>query len=142
MVGDKDDTIELRNVAEESSEVIDNSALFLKNKARTGYRGTPLNDQVLVQRFEREVISTLVIPDSAKEKSDMGLVISSGPGLVSQYSGARSVLSVKAGDLVLYDKFAAVGQEITLVNEEGYEQEFLILREQDIMLTLEEFEIK
>ena len=87
----------------------------------------PLQDRVIVKRVKEEEKTKggIIIPDSAKEKPIEGEVIAVGNGKV-QEDGTLRKLDVKAGDRVLFGKFA--GTEIKL---DG--QEHLILREDDIM---------
>jgi len=91
----------------------------------------PLSDRVVVQAEEAEekTSSGLFIPDSAKEKPQRGTVISVGPGRVE--NGTKIDMTVKTGDTILYGKYA--GTEITI---EG--QEYLIMRESDILGIIEE----
>ena len=89
-------------------EIVDNSALFAPKKPEIYYRGKPLNDRILIKRIERASGSSLVIPDSARGKSDTGIVVSVSP---------VSKLGLEPGALILFDKFAAVGQEIDLLDE-------------------------
>lgn len=87
----------------------------------------PLQDRVLIKRVQEEQKTKggIIIPDTAKEKPIEGEVIAVGNGKV-QEDGTVRKLDVKAGDRVLFGKFA--GTEIKL---DG--QEHLILREDDIM---------
>ncbi len=87
----------------------------------------PLHDRVLVKRVEAEekTASGIIIPDSAKEKPQEGEVIAVGPGKVLD-NGTKVELAVKAGDKVLFSKYA--GTEISLDDEE-----YLIMREDDIL---------
>lgn len=87
----------------------------------------PLNDRVLVKRLESEekTAGGLYIPDTAKEKPSKGEVIAAGPGKVAE-DGKRVAMAVKAGDLVLFNKYA--GTEIKL---DGVEH--LVMREDDIL---------
>ena len=87
----------------------------------------PLQDRVLVQRCKSEerTASGIIIPDSAKEKPMEGIIISTGPGKYLD-NGNRVELTVKAGDRVLFTKYA--GTEVKLADEE-----FLIMREDDIL---------
>lgn len=122
--------------AEEPEELhshVDNSALFAKKKPTHYFKGKPYGDNVLVRRIERESTSSIIIPDAARSKSDTGIVTAVGAGL--------NDASIRPGDLILFDKFASVGQEITLSDEEGNEVEHLMLREHDILLGLEKIEI-
>ncbi len=91
----------------------------------------PLNDRVVVKRMEEEqkTAGGIIIPDTAKEKPIQGEVIAAGSGRVME-DGTRRPLDVKAGDRVLFGKYA--GTEVTL---EG--QEVLIMREDDILAIVE-----
>ncbi|MBA2422737.1 MAG: co-chaperone GroES [Chitinophagales bacterium] len=81
----------------------------------------PLADRVLVRPADAEEKSKggIIIPDTAKEKPMKGQVIAVGIGKKDE------PMTVKAGDTVLYGKYA--GTEITIENEE-----YLIMRESDI----------
>ena len=85
----------------------------------------PLADRVLVQPSTPETVTKggIIIPDTAKEKPQKGIVVSAGPG--KKYEP----VTVKVGDSVLYGKYA--GTEITV---DG--QEYLIMREADIFAIL------
>ena len=87
----------------------------------------PLNDRVLVKRLESEekTAGGLYIPDTAKEKPSRGKVVAAGPGKLAD-DGKRTALAVKAGDLVLFNKYA--GTEISIDGEEH-----LVMREDDIL---------
>ncbi|MBM3940515.1 MAG: co-chaperone GroES, partial [SAR202 cluster bacterium] len=69
--------------------------------------------------------SGLVLPDTAKERPQEGKVVAAGPGRVTD-DGKRVALDVKAGDRVIYSKFAG-----TEFKEDG--EEYLILSERDIL---------
>ncbi len=83
---------------------------------------TPLHDRVIVKPAAAEEKSAggIIIPDTAKEKPQRGTVLAAGPGKKDE------PVTVKAGDTVLYGKYA--GTEITV---EG--QDYLIMRESDIL---------
>ncbi len=87
----------------------------------------PLGDRVVIKTIEREEITKagIVLPDTAKEKPQEGKVIAVGPGKLSD-DGKRIAMDVKAGDIVIYAKYA--GTEIKLD-----EEELIILREADIL---------
>ena len=91
----------------------------------------PMNDRVLVLRVEGEkkTAGGIIIPDTAKEKPQEGKVVSVGPGKVDD-NGKRAVPDVKAGDRVLFSKYA--GTEIKI---DGVEHVFM--REDDILGVLE-----
>jgi chaperonin GroES len=90
----------------------------------------PLNDRVLVKRTEEIQMTKggIYIPDTAKEKPIEGKVVAVGSGKVSD-SGERVALTVKAGDRVLFGKYA--GTEIKVEGEEH-----LMMREDDILAIL------
>ena len=87
----------------------------------------PLNDRVLVKRLaeEEKTAGGLFIPDSAKEKPTRGKVIAVGSGR-SNDDGVRKPLDVKAGDQILFGKYA--GTEIKV---DGVEH--IILREDEVL---------
>ena len=87
----------------------------------------PLHDRVLIKRIEEgeTVKGGIIIPDSAKEKSQEGEVIAVGAGKMLE-NGAIAALEVKDGDRILFGKYS--GTEIKL---EG--QDYLILREDEII---------
>ncbi len=87
----------------------------------------PLQDRIIVERIDEEETSKggILIPDTAKEKSQAGKVVAVGKGRVLE-NGKIQKLDVKKGDQVLFSKFA--GTEITLEGEER-----LILREDDVL---------
>ena len=87
----------------------------------------PLHDRVLVKRIEEEQKTKggIIIPDTAKEKPQMGEVIAAGGGRKTE-DGEVIPLDVKKGDKVLFSKYS--GNEIKI---EGVE--LLIMREEDIL---------
>lgn len=91
----------------------------------------PLQDRVIVKRVQEEEKTKggIIIPDSAKEKPIEGKVIAAGNGKV-QEDGKVRPLDVKAGDRILFSKYA--GTEIKIEGEEH-----LIMREEDILGVIE-----
>jgi chaperonin GroES len=87
----------------------------------------PLQDRVIVRRLEEEEKTEggIIIPDTAKEKPMEGRVVAVGKGKVLE-DGKVAPLEVKAGDRVLFSKYA--GTEVKLDGEEH-----LIMREDDIV---------
>ena len=92
----------------------------------------PLNDRILVKRLAEETKTAggLFIPDSAKEKPARGEIIAVGHGKLDD-SGKRVALEVKAGEKILFGKYA--GTEIKLDGEEH-----IILREDDVLAVIED----
>jgi chaperonin GroES len=81
----------------------------------------PLADRVLVEPSpaEEKTAGGIIIPDTAKEKPQRGKVVAAGSGKKDE------PMTVKAGDTVLYGKYA--GTEITIDGKD-----YLIMRESDI----------
>ncbi len=93
----------------------------------------PLADRVVVETLEEEEQTfaggKLVLPETAKEKPQKGVVLAAGPGRLDD-DGKRVVMDVKVGDQVLYAKYA--GTEVKL---DG--RKLLILKESDILAIVE-----
>lgn len=88
----------------------------------------PLNDRVLIQRLDiddQKSSGGIIIPDTAKEKPQKGEVMAVGEGRLDD-DGKRTPLAVKAGDKVLFGKYA--GTEVKIDGNE-----YLIMREDDIL---------
>jgi len=91
----------------------------------------PLQDRIIVKRLESAEVTKggIIIPDSAQEKPMEGKVISVGNGKLND-DGKRIAPDVKAGDIVLFSKYA--GTEVKIDSEEH-----LIMREDDILGVIE-----
>jgi chaperonin GroES len=91
----------------------------------------PLGDRVVIQPSPREEMtkSGIVLPDTAKEKPQEGLILSVGPGRILD-DGTREKMDVKKGDRVLYAKYA--GTEFKVDSDE-----LLILSQKDILAIVE-----
>ncbi len=87
----------------------------------------PLHDRVLLRRIEQDekTAGGIIIPDSAKEKPMEGEIVAVGSGARDE-SGKLNPLDVKAGDRVLFSKWA--GTEVRLNGED-----LLVMKESDIM---------
>ncbi|MGH7611296.1 MAG: co-chaperone GroES [Candidatus Dormibacteria bacterium] len=88
----------------------------------------PLADRVVVKPLEREETtkSGIVLPDTAKEKPQEGLVEAVGNGKYNEQTGQRVAMDVSVGDRIIYAKYS--GSEIKID-----EQDYLILSERDIL---------
>lgn len=85
---------------------------------------TPLFDNVLIEPLEAEqkTASGIIIPDTAKEKPQMGKVVAVGKGKTDK-DGKLVAIVVKVGDTVMYKKWGGNevkmdGKEMTLVSQE------------------------
>ncbi|MDX9788822.1 MAG: co-chaperone GroES [Desulfobacterales bacterium] len=92
----------------------------------------PMNDRLLVIRVEGEqkTAGGIIIPDTAKEKPMEGKIVATGPGKMGD-DGKRISMEVKAGDRVLFSKWA--GTEIKI---DGVEH--LFMKEDDLLGVLED----
>ncbi len=82
----------------------------------------PLADRVLVkpQEAEEKTASGIIIPDTAKEKPQKGVIVAVGPGTKDDK------MEVKVGDTVLYGKYA--GTELSLDGND-----YLIMKQSDLL---------
>ena len=90
----------------------------------------PLGDRILVKISEAEekTAGGILLPDTAKEKPQVGEVIQVGSGKRND-DGSTQPVEVKLGDQVLYSKYA--GTDIKLGSDD-----YVLLRESDILATL------
>jgi chaperonin GroES len=91
----------------------------------------PLGDRVVVEPIEQEEVTAggIVLPETAKEKPQQGMVLAAGPGARDE-DGKRIAMDVKVGDKVLYAKYA--GTEFKVDGKK-----LLILRESDLLAIVE-----
>ncbi|MGQ9833696.1 MAG: co-chaperone GroES [Candidatus Villigracilaceae bacterium] len=91
----------------------------------------PLGSRVVIEPIEQEEVtaSGIVIPDTAKEKPQQGVILAVGPGDRDD-NGKYIPMDVKVGDKVLFAKYA--GTEIKIDGKK-----FLILRESDLLAIIE-----
>lgn len=97
-----------------------------------GLKLRPLGDRVLVKPIEREtqLPSGLVLPETAKDKPQIGEVLAVGPGARTD-DGKRIPLDVQVGQKVAFPKYA--GTELKLNGEE-----YLLIQERDLLAIVEE----
>ena len=90
----------------------------------------PLGDRVVLKQLEAEQTtkSGIVLPGQEKEKPQQAEVIAVGPGGVIE--GKEVKMDVKAGDKVIYSKYA--GTEVKLEDEK-----FIIVKQSDILAVIE-----
>jgi len=91
----------------------------------------PLDDRVVIKqsKADEKTAGGILLPDTAKEKPQIGKIIATGPGKLLD-NGKRSKMSVKKNDKVIYAKY--IGNEIEIDREE-----YVILRESDILGIIE-----
>ena len=91
----------------------------------------PLGDRLVVKPSAREEMtkSGIVLPDTVKERPQEGTILAVGPGKVLD-DGKREPMDVKAGDKVLYAKYA--GTEFKIEGDD-----LLIVSQKDILAIVE-----
>ncbi len=91
----------------------------------------PLGDRIVVKLIEEleRTKGGIVLPDTAKEKPQEAEVMATGPGARNE-QGERIPMDVKVGDRVVFAKYS--GTEYKQDDEE-----YLILRESDILAVVE-----
>ncbi len=91
----------------------------------------PLHDRVVIKRVEEERLSAggIVIPDSATEKPDRGVVVSVGTGKIAENGDVRA-MSLKQGDTVLFGKYSGTAVKLD-------DTELLIMSEDDVIAVIE-----
>ena len=91
----------------------------------------PLGDRVVLKQFEAEETkaSGIILASKAQEKPQQAEVIAVGPG--GMVDGKEVTMHVKAGDRVIYSKYA--GNEVKMGDEE-----YIIVRQNDILAIVEE----
>ena len=98
----------------------------------TSTKLSPLGDRVVIKPTPREEMtkSGIVLPDTAKEKPQEGVILAVGPGRILD-DGKREQIDVKKGQKVLYAKYA--GTEFKVDGDE-----LLIVSQKDILAVVED----
>ena len=91
------------------------------------------DDRVLIKpaAAEEKTKGGIIIPDTAKEKPQKGIVVAVGPGKYAEQTGNLIPLKQKIGDVVLYGKYS--GTEISVEGED-----YLIMRSSDLLMKVGE----
>lgn len=92
----------------------------------------PLHDFVLVKPLESEdrTASGIILPDSAKEKPQVGEVMAIGPGKYDEDGEKRMPIDLKVGQKVLYKKWG--GNEVKVGQED-----WMLIEQHDVMAIVE-----
>ena len=87
----------------------------------------PLDDRIIIKQSEAEekTAGGIILPDSAKEKPQIGKIVATGPGKLLD-DGKRANMSVKIKDEVIYAKY--IGSDVEIDGEK-----YVILRESDVL---------
>jgi chaperonin GroES len=87
----------------------------------------PLDDRIVIKQSDAEEKTTggIILPDTAKEKPQIGTVVATGPGKLLD-DGKRGQMSVKKKDEVIYAKY--IGSDVEIDGEK-----YVILKESDVL---------
>ena len=113
---------QLKRVLIKQIEKFDKGGLFMKL--------VPLGDRVVLKQFEAEETtkSGIILAAKSQEKPQEAEVVAVGPG--GMVDGKEVTMQVKAGDKVIYSKYA--GNEVKLDGEE-----YIIVKQNDILAIVE-----
>lgn len=92
----------------------------------------PLHDKIIVRRDEAETQteSGIFLPEGSKERPKTGIIEAVGDGKLNTETGARTPLTVKKGDKVIFTSYA--GTEVKLDGDE-----LLIMSEDDVLAVID-----
>jgi len=97
----------------------------------TKTRLRPVGDRIVVkENVVSKTASGIILPQTAEQKTQKGVVVSVGPGPRSPFTGEVSDMGLSEGDLIVFARHA--GQEITVDSEE-----FLVIHEVDVVAVIE-----
>ena len=98
----------------------------------TSLKLRPLADRVIVEPLEEDekTASGLLLPETAKDKPQQGLIVAAGPGRWDEKGEKRVEMNVSAHDKVVFARYS--GTEIKLDDKK-----YLIMSEKDILAVLE-----
>lgn len=87
----------------------------------------PLDDGIVIKQLDpkEKTAGGIILPDTAKEKPQIGKIIATGPGKLLD-NGKRSKMSVKKNDKVIYAKY--IGNEVEIDGEK-----YVILQESNVL---------
>jgi len=92
----------------------------------------PANDRVVVKPIEEDeqLYGNIIVPDMGKERPEMGTVIATGPGRMSEF-GKHIPVKAKVGQVVLVPKIGSIRVEL-----EG--EEYFIVQDKEILAVVVE----
>jgi chaperonin GroES len=94
----------------------------------------PANERVVVKPIEEDeqLYGNIIVPDMGKERPEMGKVIATGMGRMSEF-GKHIPVKAKVGQIVLVPKIGSIRVEL-----DG--EEYYIVQDREILATVEEVE--
>jgi len=93
----------------------------------------PIGDRIIVRReaASEKTAGGIILPDTAKNKPQQGVVLAVGPGKRKD-DGTRAAMQLKAGDKVLFTSWA--GDEF---QDRKQKDELLVMHEADVLCVVE-----
>ena len=93
----------------------------------------PQNDRVLVKPIDEgeQMYGNIVIPDMGKEKPEIGEVLATGPGRLSEYGKMIPIRSCKVGDIIMVPKIGTLR-----IDFEG--QEYYIAQDREVLAVVKQ----
>jgi len=93
----------------------------------------PTNDRILIKPIDEgeQTYGSIVIPDMGKEKPEMGEVLATGPGRLSEHGQLITVRSCRVGDIVLVPKIGTLR-----IDFEG--EEYYIAQDREVLAVVKE----
>lgn len=99
---------------------------------------SPLEDRVLVkpikQTEEEKTAGGIIVAPTVKKETSEGIVVSVGLGYAARETGVFVPTVLGAGDKVLYG--ASAGMPIEIPNEDGVKEEYVLMREGDVLMLI------
>ncbi len=107
-------------------------ATATKSRKTTKTDIRPLHDKIIVRRDEAESVteSGIYLPESSKDRPKTGTIEAVGDGKLNTETGARTPLTLKKGDKVIFTSYA--GTEVKLGDDE-----LLIMSEDDVLAVID-----
>ena len=93
----------------------------------------PTNDRILLKPIEEgeQMYGNIVVPDMGKEKPQLGEVLATGPGRLTEHGTLMSVRTCKVGDIVMVPKIGTLR-----VDFEG--QEYFIAQDKEVLAVIKD----
>ena len=93
----------------------------------------PTNDRILLKPIEEgeQMYGNIVVPDMGKEKPQLGEVLATGPGRLTEHGTLMSVRTCKVGDIVMVPKIGTLR-----VDFEG--QEYFIAQDREVLAVIKD----
>lgn len=93
----------------------------------------PTNDRILLKPIEEgeQMYGNIVVPDMGKEKPQLGEVLATGPGRLTEHGTLMSVRTCKVGDIVMVPKIGTLR-----IDFEG--QEYFIAQDREVLAVIKD----